>query len=352
MDTKRPTQGVSYDSSRGVTAQRNSITTTDSFEQIDSGLGGMNFEEKEVSHNTDEFSSIVEETNTSLSDARETVVCPVEEQTDSDSGFNSGLFRSSIPNEIKAFIPNSEGDHILHIASAQGKHDMLTYVFQFVDLYPILMSCLNDQNDLGQTPLHIAVHTNQPAIVKELLIRGAQVDLMDLKGNTPVHVACLKGFDKVLGAMLAVTANHVLKQAAEIRNREGKACPHLAVLRDDKTVLSWLQRVGVDLNMQESGSGKTALHMAIEKGSLALVQCLIDDCQVEVNIPTYSGYTPLHVAAGQGSLDLTCYLVAVGADPSALTDEEDLPLDITPDYDVEVFLRRITNMRDQNGVVF
>ena len=74
--------------------------------------------------------------------------------------------------------------------------------------------------------------------------------------------------------------------------------------------------------------------MAIEKGSLALVQCLIDDCQVEVNIPTYSGYTPLHVAAGQGSLDLTCYLVAVGADPSALTDEEDLPLDITPDYDV------------------
>ena len=71
-----------------------------------------------------------------------------------------------------------------------------------------------------------------------------------------------------------------------------------------------------------------------------------------MNIPTYSGYTPLHVAAGQGSLDLTCYLVAVGADPSALTDEEDLPLDITPDYDVEVFLRRITNMRDQNGVVF
>ena len=65
------------------------------------------------------------------------------------------------------------------------------------------------------------MHTNQPAIVKELLIRGAQVDLMDLKGNTPVHVACLKGFDKVLGAMLAVTANHVLKQAAEIRNREG-----------------------------------------------------------------------------------------------------------------------------------
>lgn len=131
---------------------------------------------------------------------------------------------------------------------------------------------------LPQTPLHIAVHTNEPAIVKDLVSRGAQLDLVDRHGNTPIHVACRKGLVRVLEAISAVATLQSVRAAAEQRNVQGKdggitmsvdlarndeasfhllclpiiglACPHLGVMSSEKGVVRWLHSVGVDMNMQ------------------------------------------------------------------------------------------------------
>lgn len=148
---------------------------------------------------------------------------------------------------------------------------------------------------LPQTPLHIAVHTNEPAIVKDLVSRGANLDLVDRHGNTPIHVACRKGLLRVLDAISTVANLRSVRAAAEQRNIQGKdggismsvdlgrngeasfhllclpiiglACPHLGVMSSEKGVVRWLHSVGVDMNMQVGvPDNKTVNSITINEG--------------------------------------------------------------------------------------
>ena len=53
---------------------------------------------------------------------------------------------------------------------------------------------LNIQNCELYVPLHIAVLTNQPAMVRCLVVAGAGTQIMDQEGNTPLHHACSRGY--------------------------------------------------------------------------------------------------------------------------------------------------------------
>lgn len=81
--------------------------------------------------------------------------------------------------------------------------------------------------------------------------------------------------------------------------------------------------------MQDLNCGRTGLHIATEKSSLADVQCLIETCEADVNRVTYSGCSPLHIAAGRGDIAIVAYLISMGANPELLTDEGDLALDLS-----------------------
>lgn len=76
-------------------------------------------------------------------------------------------------------------------------------------------------------------------------------------------------------------------------------------------------------------------------GSFQLVQLLVQSCNADSNTYTYSGCTPLHVAAGRGQIELVAYLVSVGANPDACTDEGDTPLDLTSSESVSLFLEQV-----------
>ena len=80
--------------------------------------------------------------------------------------------------------------------------------------------------------------------------------------------------------------------------------------------------------LQDFHSGKTALHMAVERDSLADVCLLVESCEVDVNAQTFSGCTPLHIASGRGNIAIVAYLLSVGTDPDILSDEGDTALDL------------------------
>lgn len=50
----------------------------------------------------------------------------------------------------------------------------------------LLLLCL-------QTPLHLAVITDQPEIAEHLLKAGCDLEIRDFRGNTPLHIACQQG---------------------------------------------------------------------------------------------------------------------------------------------------------------
>lgn len=56
--------------------------------------------------------------------------------------------------------------------------------------HPCLLNILNDE---WQSPLHLATLTNQPMVVRRLILAGADPSLRNLRGNTPLHLACTTG---------------------------------------------------------------------------------------------------------------------------------------------------------------
>ena len=49
-------------------------------------------------------------------------------------------------------------------------------------------------------------------------------------------------------------------------------------------------------SIQEGKSGKTALHWAVENLNGPLVSFLLNKCNADLNVRTFSGQTPLHLA--------------------------------------------------------
>lgn len=66
---------------------------------------------------------------------------------------------------------------------------------------------------LSQTPLHLAVLTNQAPLVRRLVVGGASVLLRDRLGNTPLHLACRDGHVDCAHALL-LPVSHEERQSA------------------------------------------------------------------------------------------------------------------------------------------
>lgn len=91
----------------------------------------------------------------------------------------------------------------LHIAIING---FLEVVYSLIRLAP--HPCLLDiVNDMSQSPLHLAVLTNQPIIVRRLVAAGARTQTRDLAGNTPLHLAVLRGDLESAKALTTVVNN-------------------------------------------------------------------------------------------------------------------------------------------------
>ena len=84
---------------------------------------------------------------------------------------------------------------------------------------------------------------------------------------------------------------------------------------------------------QGDSDGKTPLHWAMWKHPKPdVVQTLID-AGANVNASSKSLYTPLHLAAKHGHVSSGTILIQAGADRFAVSDNGNLPLDLTMRWD-------------------
>uniref|UniRef100_A0A8C9WGT2 Nuclear factor kappa B subunit 1 n=1 Tax=Scleropages formosus TaxID=113540 RepID=A0A8C9WGT2_SCLFO len=171
---------------------------------------------------------------------------------------------------------------------------------------------VNMRNDLYQTPLHLAVVTQQEEAVTALLEAGADATLADRHGNTALHLAAQQSD----GRMAALLLQHPqMVKLIEQPNATGLCPIHLAVQASSLGALRELLSGGAHVEAQELSSGRTALHLATERDDVSLAGCLLLEGNAHVDSCTYDGSTPLHVAAGRGSVKLSALLMAAGADP-------------------------------------
>ncbi|CAG5927900.1 unnamed protein product [Menidia menidia] len=215
-----------------------------------------------------------------------------------------------------------DGDTILHLAIIHKDKFIAQELIQF---FP--KEVLDIQNDLYQSPLHLATYLDLSDVVRSLVDKGASLELQDQDGNTALHVACQHGLTECITEMTRDTSPSKLERVLETQNWRGLTCLHLAALNRRHLAMMLLMKKGADLNIQEGTSGKTALHLAVELHDLSLVRLLLSS-GADVDAAMFNGCTALHLAVGRKDADIAHLLCQFGADKMLRNIEDETALDL------------------------
>lgn len=201
------------------------------------------------------------------------------------------------------FEQDDNGNTALHRSIIEKNYD---------DAYNIISSCpdpsyLNIKNNWQQTALHLGVLTDQPFIVRSLVVCGAMLDCKSANGNTPLHIACGLGLAvhiDMLTEQLDATEEgagfrkgHIF-QNVNAANYEGFSPIHLAAQSGHDHVIDILvKELHCQVDYPDATSGRTALHHAVDNNNASCIKALINN-HADVNALTWDDCSPLHVAVG------------------------------------------------------
>lgn len=228
-------------------------------------------------------------------------------------------------------VQNQEGDTALHLAIIHNQQEV---VLQLLDVLPQLpptetpvVDCLNN---FKQSPLHLAVITRQHKVIQYLLKANGNPLVSDRNGDTPLHLACKYGFLQGILPLVSRSTRINIEGSRipelVMRNNDGLTPLHLAAVSSNTECFRELVKANADVNVQDSKSGKTALHYLIERGDLPLTGFLITEPETNVECTDFSGNTPLHCAAARGNLAIVSLLIAAGASLIIQNQEGETPL--------------------------
>ena len=242
-------------------------------------------------------------------------------------------------------ITNADGNTPLHIACQQGSVEIIDVLLssERCDIYvrnaegklPLHATNLetikyfikskhynlNEQDDEGNTVLHLAVQTNQ-SIKCILLLASTSCDpnKANSEGDTPLHIACQQGSVEIIDLLLSSE-----KLRSHTANVQGMTPLHI-VFQNKKLLIKLLEKTCNPLYRKElqeivdqaekNGIG-SLLHLACIYGSTAITELFLGSsyCTIKaVNEPDMDGDTPLHIATRT-----TCQYV----DPNVLTCNSD-----------------------------
>jgi ankyrin repeat protein len=159
---------------------------------------------------------------------------------------------------------------------------------------------INVQDEEGNTPLILALDEEEvnDETIECLLDCNPDVTMADKEGTTPLHLAALNNKIKFIKALIERGAN------INARDKVYQATPFLmAVLskwhQNDMEVFKCLLENGADINARD-GYGTTALHVVVESlckkySTLTLLEYLLQS-GADINAQTEHGFTPFIIA--------------------------------------------------------
>ena len=168
------------------------------------------------------------------------------------------------------------------------------------------LTLLNDTNinetdpENGNSILHLAVEHGAEIIVKHLIAKGAKIDSVNIKKNTPLHVAILK--KQVQNAKI------LIQNGANLHSKNGDGESPFTLARKFKSSKITLL---IQDKMKNAKRKTVQAFNACRNGDLLEVQELLKE--VDINSRHFSENTLLHVAAENGYTEIMEHLIKNGA---------------------------------------
>ncbi|CAB0043456.1 unnamed protein product [Trichogramma brassicae] len=235
----------------------------------------------------------------------------------------------------------------LHIICERGSNDeMLEVLKTFLETSREMKRRLRidavDQK--GRTALHLALANGCSSMAESLLTRGADQNIVDANGWSPLHAVCNRSFeeaDRYGGSavrFLEICRDLEKPLRVDARDNEGITPLHLALENlKGQAVLSLLS-MGADPNLANP-RGETPLHVICRTGGIAesfgerFFQRLFEITDgmrrvVQLEARDESGKTPLHLALSYGDEELIGWLLRRGADPNSANANGSTPLQL------------------------
>ncbi|CAD6185030.1 unnamed protein product [Caenorhabditis auriculariae] len=213
---------------------------------------------------------------------------------------------------------DADGDTLLHIVVAHmdlGKIYALSEQMRKMERNNE-QKPFDQENKFHETPLYVAVVQRSPEVVAYLLEIGADPNVQTTRGDrdTTLHYAASRGMSEVLE--LLISAHGVKLNELNARGQTALMCavknhgiidePTQQVI-DNSEVIASLLRAGADPTIAESTTGKTIVHVAVEKLDLELFDLLQknmkeDQMCVLANIPDFSNEKPVDFLGCEAAL--------------------------------------------------
>jgi len=171
----------------------------------------------------------------------------------------------------------------------------------------------------GGTPLHGAANSGSLERARDLLEKGADINAQNNNGNTPLHVA-------VWSSDPAMVVTRLIEKGADINAQDNNGLTpqyQAAMLRNLKMVMLLLEK-GADKEAQNN-DGNTPLHVATHSGNEAMATLLLHN-GADIEAQNNDGNTPLHVATHSGNETMATLLLQKGADIEAQDNKGYRPL--------------------------
>uniref|UniRef100_A0A7N6B492 Ankyrin 2 n=1 Tax=Anabas testudineus TaxID=64144 RepID=A0A7N6B492_ANATE len=236
-----------------------------------------------------------------------------------------------------------KGNTALHISSLAGQ----------IEVVKILVkrgADINAQSQNGFTPLYMAAQENHLDVVRYLLENGGNQSTATEDGFTPLAIALQQGHNQVVSILLENDTKGKVRLPAL----------HIAARKDDTKSAALLLQNDHNADVQskvplQRCSGFTPLHIAAHYGNVNVATLLLNR-GAAVDFTARNGITPLHVASKRGNTNMVRLLLDRGSQIDAKTRDGLTPLHCAArsghDTAVELLLERGAPLlaRTKNGL--
>ena len=194
-------------------------------------------------------------------------------------------------------------------------------------LHRLLAFAVNIKDLNGQTPLHIACFAGDCKIVELLMQAGGDKSIRDNGGKKPLDLCTTKLVMRYLGDLTEV-----------VRNKE-------------ETSLNQLVSSGYDVNASNNEFMLSSMHLAVMGGTLLGA---VLGCGGNVNACEWNLYTPLHYACISGKVADVTSLIKEGANVAALSQHEYTPIHLAARYNrvaaVQALLKNAADINPKDHI--